>query len=64
MSSKSSKKNKFIRHRDLKLKGSEIEYERRIQREMLQGICERCQDKLRWKFQYDKYKPLKHLGED
>lgn len=57
-----NKPKKFIRHRDLKLKDKEVEFERSILRSMSQGTCPRCADKLQWKFQYDKYKPLKRPG--
>jgi hypothetical protein len=59
---KSAQQQKFIRHRDVKLKESEIAKEARIQREMCDGVCPRCRDKVQWRFKYDKYKPLKNVG--
>jgi hypothetical protein len=61
-SSKSHKPTKYVRHRDLKMKGSELNHERKIQKEMCEGICDHCREKLQWKFTYDKYKPLRHPG--
>lgn len=55
-------RTKFVRHRDLKMKGSEIEQERRIQKLMCEGVCDYCREKVQWKFNYDKYKPLRHPG--
>lgn len=57
---KSAQKQKFVRHRDLKMKDSELRRERKIQHLMCEGICGRCRDKVQWRFKYDKYKPLKN----
>lgn len=57
---KDAQKQKFVRHRDIKLKDSEIKKEAKIQKLMCEGICKRCREKVQWKFQYDKYKPLKN----
>ena len=53
-------KKKFVRNRDIKLKDSELRYEATIQRLMCEGVCDSCRLKLQWKFNYDKYKPLRH----
>lgn len=59
---KSAQQNKFIRHRDVKLKESEVEKEAKIQRSMCDGVCPRCREKVQWRFKYDKYKPLKSVA--
>ena len=59
---KGLQRTKFIRHRDVKLKESEIKKEHNIQRAMCEGICARCREKVQWRFQYDKYKPLKNVA--
>lgn len=43
---------KFIRNRDIKLKNSELDYERKIKRLMCEGVCDKCRDKFQWKFNY------------
>lgn len=57
-----SRPKKFVRNRDIKLKDKEIRYERKIQQVMCEGICFHCQDKVKWKFRYDKYRPLTKPG--
>lgn len=57
---KSAQKTKFIRHRDVKMKESELKKEAKIQKLMCEGVCRRCREKVQWKFKYDKYKPLKN----
>eukprot|EP01039_Chlorochromonas_danica_P006786 gene6786-7497_t len=57
---KSAQKQKFVRHRDLKMKDSELRRESKIQQLMCEGICGRCRDKVQWRFKFDKYKPLKN----
>lgn len=57
---KSAQKTKFIRHRDIKLKGKEIKKEQHIQKAMCEGVCQRCREKVQWRFHFDKYKPLKN----
>lgn len=59
---KSAQKTKFIRNRDVKMKDSEVRKEGNITRAMCEGICKRCIDKANWRFKYDKYKPLKNVG--
>lgn len=59
---KAAQKKKFIRNRDLKLKNNELQKEQTIQTQMCIGICDRCKQKLQWKFQFAKYKPLKSPG--
>ncbi|RYH28754.1 DUF2039 domain-containing protein [archaeon] len=59
---KAAQKQKFVRHRDLKMKESELKRERHIQKVMCEGICRKCRDKVQWRFQFDKYKPLKNPG--
>lgn len=46
----------------MKLKDREEKKEDKIQRVMCEGICDRCREKLQWKFKYDKYKPLTKPG--
>lgn len=57
---KAAQKQKFVRNRDIKMKDSEIKKEQKIQKLMCEGICKRCREKVQWRFQYDKYKPLKN----
>ena len=59
---KSANQQKFIRNRDIKLKDSEVAKEERTQRLMCEGVCDRCREKVQWRFQYDKYKSLKAPG--
>jgi hypothetical protein len=59
---KAAQKQKFVRHRDIKLKEAEKKTEARIQKGMAEGVCKRCREKVQWRFQYDKYKPLKQPG--
>lgn len=59
---KSAQRAKFIRHRDVKMKDSEVKKEAHISKSMCEGVCRKCVDKLQWKFKYDKYKPLKAVG--
>lgn len=56
---KNGRHTKFIRNRDIKLKGSEIKREQHIQKAMCEGVCTRCREKAQWRFRFDKYKPLK-----
>ena len=55
---KVAQRQKFIRHRDIKLGGREIAREQHILQKTKEGVCRRCREKLQWRFQYDKYKPL------
>ena len=55
---KSAQKHKFVRHRDVKMKDSELRKEAHIQKAMSEGVCDRCREKVQWRFRYDKYKPL------
>lgn len=57
---KSAQKQKFVRHRDIKMKESELKKEAKIQKLMCEGVCKRCREKVQWRFKYDKYKPLKN----
>jgi ferredoxin len=59
---KKSQQNKFIRHRDVKMKDSELRKEQKTQKLMCEGICRRCREKVQWRFKYDKYKPLKAVA--
>lgn len=56
---KSAQKAKFVRHRDVKMKDSELKKEAKIQKLMCEGVCQRCREKVQWRFKFDKYKPLK-----
>jgi hypothetical protein len=56
---KAAQKKKFVRNRDIKLSQGEVKYEGKIQKGMSEGVCKRCRDKVQWRFQYNKYKPLK-----
>lgn len=44
------------------MKDKELRKEAQIQRTMCEGICDRCREKLQWRFKYDKYKPLTKPG--
>lgn len=59
---KSAQRTKFIRKRDIKMKDSEMKKEQHICHAMCEGICRRCIEKAQWRFKYDKYKPLKNIG--
>ena len=59
---KAAQRQKFVRHRDVKMKQSELEREARTQKLMCEGICTRCREKVQWRFRYDKYKPLKNVA--
>lgn len=59
---KSAQRTKFIRKRDVKMKDSEIKKDQHICHAMCEGICRRCIEKAQWRFKYDKYKPLKNIG--
>lgn len=59
---KSAQSQKFLRNRDLKLKDSELAKEAKIERLMCEGVCDRCREKVQWRFRYDKYKPLTAPG--
>ena len=43
----------------MKLKNGEVRREENIQRVMCEGVCNKCREKLQWRFKYNKYKPLK-----
>jgi hypothetical protein len=53
---------KYQRHRDVKLKDREERRENHIQHAMCEGICDRCREKVQWKFNYGKYKSLTRPG--
>lgn len=59
---KNAQKQKFVRNRDIKMKDKEIKKEQHIKKSMCENVCDRCREKLLWRFQYDKYKPLKNPG--
>jgi hypothetical protein len=59
---KSANKTKFVRKRDVKMKDSELRKEEHICKVMCEGICNHCREKVQWRFRYDKYKPLKNIG--
>lgn len=59
---KAAQKIKYVRNRDLKLSGKELKEEERIKHGMCEGICSHCREKLQWRFQFNKYKPLKNLA--
>jgi len=46
----------------VKLKEREEKREDHIQRAMCEGICDRCREKVQWRFKFDKYKPLSKPG--
>jgi hypothetical protein len=52
----------FIRNRDIKLKESEQRREDYTAKVMIEGICKKCREKVQWRFKFDKYKPLKAVG--
>ena len=51
-----------MRHRDVKLKDREEKREEHMSRAMCEGICDHCRDKVQWRFQFNKYKPLTKPG--
>ena len=53
---------KFVRNRDVKLKDREERREDVVQRIMCEGICDKCREKVQWKFKYGKYKSLSKPG--
>ena len=59
---KSAQSERFQRNRDIKLTSNEQKYEDKIAKTMNEGICQKCRDIVTWKFNYDKYKPLKKIG--
>ena len=59
---KSAQNVKFIRNRDIKMKDSELRREAHIQKQMSEGICDKCREKVQWRFKFDKYKPLTKPG--
>ena len=59
---KTRQKEKFVRNRDVKLKEKEIRQEEKIRHGMCEGVCPRCRDKMQWRFQFNKYKPLKKIA--
>lgn len=59
---KNAQNAKFIRHRDIKMKDSELKREAHIQKVMCEGVCRRCREKVQWRFKFDKYKPLKNIA--
>ena len=59
---KAAQKQKYVRNRDLKLKDSELRKEAHIQHVMVEGVCDRCREKLQWRFKYNKYKSLSKPG--
>lgn len=40
------------------MKDSELRREAHIQKAMSEGICDKCREKVQWRFKFDKYKPL------
>ena len=42
------------------MKNGEVRREENIQRVMCEGVCNKCREKLQWRFKYNKYKPLKN----
>lgn len=59
---KAAQKQKFVRNRDLKLKDSELRKEAHVQHVMVEGVCDKCREKLQWRFKYNKYKSLTKPG--
>jgi hypothetical protein len=59
---KQANKQKFVRNRDIKLTEKEQKAESHIKQTMNEGICPKCREKMQWRFQYNKYKPLKAVG--
>eukprot|EP00238_Polyblepharides_amylifera_P006333 CAMPEP_0196582474 /NCGR_PEP_ID=MMETSP1081-20130531/39027_1 /TAXON_ID=36882 /ORGANISM="Pyramimonas amylifera, Strain CCMP720" /LENGTH=184 /DNA_ID=CAMNT_0041903037 /DNA_START=159 /DNA_END=713 /DNA_ORIENTATION=+ len=52
-------KEAFTAERNVKFSETEIAARKKLQKVLDRGCCERCCEKLQWKFQYGKYKPLK-----
>lgn len=59
---KQAQKVKFVRNRDIKMKESELRQEEKIRKLMCEGICRKCREKVQWRFNFDKYKPLRNPG--
>ena len=59
---KSANKEKFVRNRDIKLKSNEVARENNIARLMCEGVCNKCREKVQWRFRYSKYKPLTKIA--
>ena len=59
---KSANKEKFVRNRDIKLKSNEVAKENNIARLMCEGVCNKCREKVQWRFRYSKYKPLTKIA--
>lgn len=59
---KAAQRKKFVRHRDIKLSGKELNRESHILQKACEGVCRRCREKVQWRFQYDKYKPLSSMA--
>ena len=59
---KAAQNQKFVRNRDVKLKDRELRKEAHISKTMSEGICAKCRQIVQWKFNYDKYKPLKKVA--
>ena len=55
---KAANQEKFVRNRDVKLKDVEAKKEATIQRLMCEGVCNKCREKVQWRFRFNKYKPL------
>ena len=53
---------KYEPKRGLKLKDTERKARESVQAACCSGVCRRCCEVVRFKFQYDKYKPLKRPG--
>jgi hypothetical protein len=53
-----AQRTKFVRHRDIKLSGKEEAKEQHVLQKTCEGVCRKCVEKLHWRFQYNKYKPL------
>jgi len=52
----------FIRNRDLTLGVKELAKEDKMHHAMQEGVCPRCREKVQWRFQFNKYKPLTRPG--
>jgi len=59
---KAAQRVKFIRHRDIKLTEKELKKESEILQKSSEKICRKCRQIVQWRFQYDKYKPLKSIA--
>jgi len=55
-------RHRFIRHRDITNSEKEIKKEKAVLQKTLEGVCTKCQEKLLWRFRYDKYKSITKIA--